>query len=71
MTVTQDRYREGALPVPGDRVKCGLRRDLPKKQRVHAYASLGPDTRNCGSKGFLDREVFACMTCGADKAAGT
>jgi hypothetical protein len=55
------------FPVPGDRVKCGLRADLPKKERVHQFVSLGIDTRNCGPEGFLDREVLACARCGADK----
>lgn len=56
------------LPVPGDRVKCGLRTDLPKKQRRHSWVSLGPDTRNRGEHGFKDCEILACRECGTDKA---
>lgn len=35
----------GELP-PGDTLRCGNRRDLPKKQRVHHWQDLGPDGRN-------------------------
>lgn len=56
------------FPVPGDRVKCGLREDLPRKQRRHAWVSLGQDTRNRGEHGFRDVEIWACAECGADKA---
>lgn len=56
------------FPVPGDRVKCGLRADLPKKERRHDWVPLGPDTRNRGSRGFLDCEILACRACGTDKA---
>lgn len=56
------------FPVPGDRVTCGLRRDLTKKQRRHHWISLGIDTRHYGAFGdFLDMEVFACTECGRDK----
>jgi hypothetical protein len=51
-------------PVP---VKCGLRTDLPKKQRRHIWARLGLDTRNAGSEGFKDYEILACMICGSDR----
>jgi hypothetical protein len=56
----------GDLP-PGDTVKCGNRTDLPKKQRVHQYQSLGIDVRNGAAKGFLEGEVLACTACGMDK----
>jgi hypothetical protein len=56
------------FPLPGGLVKCGLRADLPKKQRVHVWVSLGADTRNRGSHGFADVEVRACLRCGTDKA---
>lgn len=55
------------FPVPGDRIRCGLRIDLPKKQRVHDYVSMGIDTRNLGEVGFRDVDIFACAVCGADK----
>ncbi len=51
-------------PVP---VKCGLRTDLTKKQRVHTWARLGLDTRNAGSEGFKDYEILACVTCASDR----
>jgi hypothetical protein len=50
------------------RVKCGLRADLPKKERRHDWVPLGLDTRNRGSRGFLDCEISACRACGTDKA---
>lgn len=53
--------------VPGETVKCGNRLDLPKRQRVHEYAELGPDTRNCDVLGYQDGTVYACSQCGADK----
>lgn len=53
--------------VPGGTVKCGNRLDLPKKQRIHTYVSLGIDTRNCDVLGYVEGTVFACTTCGADK----
>lgn len=58
------------FPVSGDRVKCGLRTDLPKKERRHDWADLGTDTRNRGAAGFADCEVRACRRCGTDKATG-
>src|SRR6266487_4085610 len=58
----------GALPVPGDRVVCGLRFDLPKEDRAHVWTSLDIDTRHSGEFGtFVDMEVFACLVCGRDK----
>jgi hypothetical protein len=54
------------LPQPCP-VKCGLRDDLPKKQRRHQWASLGLDTRNAGSEGFKDYEILACVICGMDR----
>lgn len=58
----------GLFPVPGDRVKCGNRLDLPKKQRRHDWVTLGPDVRNRGSRGFEEVEIRACRECGTDKA---
>jgi hypothetical protein len=56
------------LPVPGDRVVCGLRFEIPKNERAHEWTSLGIDTRHAGEFGeFVDMEVFACMECGRDK----
>jgi hypothetical protein len=53
--------------VPGGTVKCGNRFDLPKRQRVHDYVSLGLDTRNSGPLGYVDGTVLVCVVCGADK----
>lgn len=55
------------LPVPGDRVSCGLRKDLPKDKRGHAWVSLGTDVRHFDDGFLLEAEVFACMECGRDK----
>lgn len=67
MTTAQDE-ETSLFPVPGDRVKCGNRPGLPKRERRHDWVSLGPDTRNRGSHGFADCEVYACQECGTDKA---
>jgi hypothetical protein len=61
-------HRRSLFPVPGARVTCGRRAWLPKAQRVHDWVPLGPDIRNCGRRGFLELEIFACRGCGADKA---
>jgi hypothetical protein len=59
---------DAALPLPGDRVVCGLRFELPKNERGHDWTSLGVDTRHSGEFGeFVDMEIFACMECGRDK----
>lgn len=55
------------FPVPGDRVSCGLRTDLPKADRVHKWVSLGIDSRHMNDGAFEDMEVFACAECGRDK----
>lgn len=60
-------FRPLILPVPGDRVKCGLRTDLPKKQRRHEWLSLGIDLRRQGDGTIAEFEVFACLECGTDK----
>jgi hypothetical protein len=55
------------LPVPGDRVSCGNRTDLPRKLRRHAWAPMGPDVSNHGEHGIVQVEVQACLVCGKDK----
>lgn len=55
----------GELP-PGDAVKCGNRRDLPKKQRRHDWQQLGPDVRHVNSGELEEVLVRACGRCGAD-----
>jgi len=47
-------------------VTCGLLTGLPKKERVHRLVELGPDVRNKGSKGYVERMVYACARCGRD-----
>ena len=54
-------------PVP---VSCGLRADLPKKQRRHAWAYLGTDTRHTEDV-FEDLHVYACAECGRDRQTRT
>lgn len=56
------------FPVPGGVITCGNRTDLPRKQRRHAWVSLGTDIRNFREHGFRECEVSACVTCGTDKA---
>lgn len=59
------------LPVDPDAVSCGLRRDLPKKQRRHKYAELGTDTRHSGADGRPRMtRVRVCVRCGTDKQGG-
>jgi hypothetical protein len=59
------------LPVPGDRVSCGLRKDLSKDERHHEWVSLGIDVRHFDDGFLMEAEVFACMECGADKMKST
>ena len=62
----QDAYTAQWFPVNGDMITCGLRLDLPRKQRVHDYVSLGLDFKNAGEKGIVQVIVFACTICGRD-----
>lgn len=55
------------FPVQGWRLKCGLRKYLPKKERVHDPVRLGTDVRNGGSTGFIHGTVYACCNCGFDR----
>jgi hypothetical protein len=55
------------FPLANPGITCGLRLDLPKKQRTHTWIPLGSDTRNAGEKGFLDYQIHACSQCGKDK----
>jgi hypothetical protein len=56
------------FPVQGWRMKCGLRTDLPKKERVHEYVKLGTEQRNSGTaSGYIHGTVYACYRCGADR----
>jgi hypothetical protein len=54
------------FPLAPGGISCGLRLDLPEKQRRHILVPLGLDTRNAGEKGFLDYEIHACSRCGKD-----
>ena len=55
------------FPLQAPQVKCGLRTDLPKKERRHAWLELGLDVRHFGDGSFADAIVHACVQCGADK----
>jgi hypothetical protein len=56
------------FPLPSDDLpSCGNRKDLFKKQRVHAYVYLGRDVRHGGEKGWaIEMDVYACAKCGRD-----
>lgn len=55
------------FPVQGWRQKCGLRTDLPKKQRVHDYVKFGIEQRNTGtSHGYMHGNLRVCFRCGMD-----
>jgi hypothetical protein len=59
------------FPVPGDRIRCGQRAALPRKQRGHLLAELGTDMRHAGPVGaHAETRIRACVRCGADKQGG-
>lgn len=59
------------LPVDPDAVKCGNRKDLVKRERVHWFAELGQDVRHSGSDGRLRMtRIRVCVRCGMDKQGG-
>ena len=62
----QDGYTSRWFPIQDAPVTCGLRTDLPRKQRVHDYVSLGKDFKNKGIAGICEVIVFACSVCGRD-----
>ena len=55
------------FPVEGNPVTCGLRTDLPRKHRRHAWEDLGDDFTNKGEQGIVQVPVQACTACGKDK----
>jgi hypothetical protein len=58
----------GLFPVQGWRMKCRLRDDLPKKERVHKFVLRGCEQRNSGTDlGYIYGWVFACVRCGHDR----
>ena len=65
--MTDEEYL-ALFPVRGWRLKCGLRTDLPKKERVHLYESAGRDVRNKGEHGYVECDVRVCTRCGFDNA---
>jgi hypothetical protein len=66
-TMTDDEVA-AHFPVQGWRMKCGLRTDLPKKERLHDYVKLGTEQRNTGtSHGYMHGELYACYRCGMDR----
>jgi hypothetical protein len=59
------------LPVDPAAVSCGLRKDLPKRERVHKYAELGQDVRHSGDDGRPRMtRIRVCVRCGKDKQGG-
>lgn len=53
------------FPVQGWRMKCGLRTDLPKKDRIHDYVRFGSEQQNSGTAaGYIHGTVYACYKCG-------
>lgn len=51
----------------GDRVKCGNRTDLPRKQRRHNYRDAGLDVRHQFRDGaYVLCQVAICIVCGQD-----
>ena len=64
MSVLPEIYK---FPVDGNPVSCGLRLDLPKKQRTHSWVPLGADFKNKGQGGIVEVDVYACHVCGKDK----
>jgi hypothetical protein len=61
-----DGYVAQWFPIQDAPVTCGNRKDLPRKQRVHDYVSLGIDVKNKGTLGIVEVIVFACSICGKD-----
>ena len=55
-------------PVP---VSCGLRTDLPKRERHHRQVYLGTDMRHANDGGIEELHIFACGECGRDKQTRT
>ncbi len=66
MVVTIENWM--IFPLSDAGISCGLRLDLPKKERKHILIPLGRDMRNAGEKGYLEREIYACSRCGKDQA---
>jgi hypothetical protein len=65
--MTDEEYLKH-FPVQGWRLKCGLRLDLPKKERRHLYEPAGQDMRNKGERGYVLCDVRVCTRCGFDDA---
>jgi len=57
---------EVPLDDAGNPVSCGLRADLPKRERRHPWIYLGIDTRHTEDV-FEDLHVYACAECGRDR----
>ena len=65
MTSYQPLDPEFTFPAAGT-VTCGLRTDLPRKQRRHDYRDAGPDIRHQFDGTFVLAQVAICITCGKD-----
>jgi hypothetical protein len=54
-------------PAAGGTISCGLRRDLPKKQRRHDWLDAGPDYRHDFiTGGFILLRILICSVCGRE-----
>lgn len=51
----------------GESVKCGLRTELPKKERRHKFLDAGMERRYSGDGWFQLRIVLICSECGTEK----
>lgn len=58
---------EHLVPVPGDRVSCGNRKDLPPELRVHAWMDMGVDVRHFDDGYLMEALVSVCTECGRDR----
>lgn len=58
--------RTFSLPS-GESVSCGLRKDLPKKERRHEKLDAGMDVRHSDAGYFLLMRIYICARCGRDE----
>jgi hypothetical protein len=55
------------FPLDNPQITCGLRLDLPKKERIHQLIPLGRDIRMTTAGTVSELEISACRRCGKDK----
>jgi hypothetical protein len=59
------------FPLAAPEKKCGLRTDLPKKERRHLWVELGTDVRHVDKpEPAREMRIRACRRCGTDKQGG-